>query len=248
MEATIKESVSYQVQERVAIVTLDAPERGNALAIPMMNRICELLQTAQCDPNVTVVELRAKGKHFCTGADLGWAGADRDEELWKAGNAALNAMLQMLFEFSKPLGVRVQGSVIGGGVAMLCLCDDVVAVTEAPWYLPELRLGMVPSAILPALRLVATPSVVRRVLFDDTPWNSADAHRFGIVTRLASSETLEAQVQARLDAWKALPADCSAATKFWMRRLAAEYFRACSETGGVYARAVKPSIAFGTQD
>lgn len=238
MEQEADDGVVYRVQERVATITLNVPHRGNALSISVMRGICIALQEAQRDERVAVIVLSASGRHFCAGADLDWATAhaEGDEALWHEGNAALSVLLHALFAISKPVVARVHGTVIGGGVAMLCLCDDVVAVAEANWRLPELRLGIVPSAIVPALRQIVGAHVIRRVVYDDAPWNSADAHGFGIVSHLATPQTLDAQVQARVDAWLVLPASGVAATKQWMRELGADDFRRSLERGQAYAQ------------
>jgi methylglutaconyl-CoA hydratase len=236
-ERTTDCTVDYAVEGRVATITLDVPQRGNALSIPLMHGLRAALQAAQQDPDVAVTLLRANGRHFCTGADLAWAAAraQGDEALWRRGSEALVALVHELYALSKPVVARVHGTVLGGAVAVLCLCDDVVALGEANWRLPELKLGLVPSAIVPVLRQVTTPRVIRRVLYDEAQWNSVDAHEFGIVTRVATAQTLDAIVQTRLDAWLALPSAGVAATKRWMRELDADDFRRALELGREHA-------------
>ena len=222
----------------VTTITLDAPRRGNALSMALMRGLCAALRAAQSRPDVAVIVLRANGKHFCAGADLGWAGArDKgDEAQWNAGNAALQELLDTLFALAKPVVARVHGTVIGGGVALLCLCDDVLALDTAHWRLPELPLGMVPTAIVPPLRQVAPQHAIRRMLFDQTPWNSVDAQGFGIVSHVAASpEALDALTRARTDAWLALPPAAVAATKRWMRELGARDWRESIERGQAHA-------------
>ena len=239
-EQTTDSTVIYAGEGRIATVTLDVPQRGNALSIPLMDGFRAALQAAQRDPDVAVILLRANGRHFCTGADLGWAAAREqgNEEQWREGNEALVALLHELYGLAKPVVARVHGTVLGAAVAALCLCDDVVALGEASWRLPELKLGLVPSAIVPVLRQVTTPHVIRRVLYDETPWTSVDAHGFGIVTRVATAQTLEALVRARLDAWLALPPAGVAATKRWMRELDADDFRRALERGREHVASV----------
>jgi enoyl-CoA hydratase/carnithine racemase len=231
------DAITFAVEGRVATITLNVPHRGNALSITLMRGFRVALQAAQDDPGVAVILLRANGRHFCTGADLAWAGTrvGGDELAWHEGNDALVALLHELYGVGKPVVARVNGTVLGAAVALLCLCDDVIALDEAVWRLPELKLGLVPTAIVPVLRLIAVPHVIRRLLYDETPWTSVDAHGFGIVTRPATGETLDALVQARIDAWLALPAASVAATRHWMRELDADDFRRALELGRRYA-------------
>ncbi|WP_028217101.1 enoyl-CoA hydratase/isomerase family protein [Paraburkholderia oxyphila] len=232
-EETTDRAVIYAGEGRIATIKLDVPQRGNALSIPLMREFRAALQAAQRDPDVAVILLRASGRHFCTGADLGWAAAREqgNEESWREGNEALVALLHELYGLAKPVVARVNGTVLGGAVAVLCLCDDVVALDEARWGLPELKLGLVPSAIVPVLRQMAVPHVIRRLVFDQAPWTSVEAQGFGIVTQVATAQTLDSHLRARLDAWLALPSAAVAATKRWMRELDAEAFRRALETG-----------------
>ncbi|WP_168787919.1 enoyl-CoA hydratase/isomerase family protein [Paraburkholderia aromaticivorans] len=216
------------------MITLDVPKRGNALSIPLMHELRAALRAAQHEPDVAVILLRASGKHFCTGADLGWAAVGNAAQ-WREGNEALVALLQELYALTKPVVARVHGTVLGGAVAALCLCDDVVALGEARWRLPELKLGMVPSAIVPVLRQIMVPHVIRRVLYDQTPWTSVDAYGFGIVTRVATAETLDTLVRTRLDAWLDLPCAAVAATKRWLRDLDVDDFLKALQLGREYA-------------
>ncbi|MBN3789749.1 enoyl-CoA hydratase/isomerase family protein [Burkholderia sp. Ac-20353] len=235
-ETSTDSAIVFGVEGRVATITLNTPRRGNALSIPLMHGFRAALQAAQHDPDIAVILLRANGRHFCTGADLGWAARVPGEEAqWHEGNEALVALLNELYRLTKPVVAQVHGTVLGGAVAVLCLCDDVIALGDAGWGLPELRLGLVPSAIVPVLRQIAAPHVIRRLLYDAAPWTSVDAHAFGIVTRLATGETLDALVQARIQAWLALPSAGFAATKGWMRELDADDFRNALERGHEYA-------------
>jgi methylglutaconyl-CoA hydratase len=233
--------LDYAVEGRVATITLDAPRRGNALSLPMMRAFRDALALAQDDPAVSVLVLCANGKHFCTGADLTWAGAlsRGDAAQWREGNQALVDLLQALYGFAKPIVARVHGTVLGGGVSVLCLCDDVVAVASASWRLPELQLGIVPSAIVPALRLVANRSAIRRMLFDPRSWTSVDAQTFGLVSETADETTLDGVVQARIDAWLELPTKSFALTKRWTRELDAGDFQKSLELGRACAASLQ---------
>jgi enoyl-CoA hydratase/carnithine racemase len=237
MSTNAEETVlDYQVANRVATITLNAPQRGNALSIAILNAFRSAIETAQKDYEVDVLILRSTGRHFCTGADLKWAGVrDENIDVWREGNAALMSLLRTLYVLDKPVLARVQGSAFGGAVAVLALCDEVVAVSDAAWKLPELQLGMVPSAIIPVLRLAVDRNTMRRVLCNESPWNSVDAHRFGLVTELASPDTLDPVFNARVEAWRRLPTPSFQATKRWLRELDENDFNRSLELGCVAA-------------
>lgn len=219
--------LAYRVRTRTATITMDDPEHGNALSIGMMGNLREAFQAARRDPEVDLVVLRATGRQFCIGADLGWicALACGDALLWRAGMGALTGLLDDLHAFSKPIVARVHGSVIGGGVAMLALCDAVIAVREARWRLPEVKLGMVPTAVLPPLQGVVPAGLLRRLLFEEGSWDSATAQNFGLATQVVDADALDSAVQARVESWLSLPAVTFAATKGLLREMDRARFR-----------------------
>lgn len=208
-------ALSCQVRERTATITMDDPGHGNALSLGMMCNLRDALRAAQRNADVDVVVLRANGRVFCSGADVGWVQAlvSGDEALWRAGMEALTGLLDDLHALSKPVVARVHGTVVGGGVGMLCLCDAVIAASDVRWRLPELKLGMVPTAVLPPLLGVVPAGALRRLLYEDRTWDSAAALEFGLATQVVESSRLDDAVQARVDAWLALPAATFSATK-----------------------------------
>lgn len=228
--------VRFSTSQGMALIELHRPTRGNALSIELMQALRAALEQAQRDSDVKVIQLRAAGKHFCTGADLSWA--NTESALWAEGHAALNALLEALYVISKPVVARVHGTVIGAGVALLCLCDQVVAVDEATWRLPEVKLGMVPSAIVPALRQVASTAAIRQLIFTDRAWSSQAMQAFGVVAELVSVNGLDGAVEACIEAWRSLAPSSVMATKRLLRELGRQDFEHASERGRVHAATV----------
>lgn len=220
-EAEADVALHYQARERTATITMDDPAHGNALSIGMMGNLRDAFRAARRNPEVDLVVLQANGRVFCAGADAGWIGAlvSGDAALWQAGMGALTGLLDDLHTFPKPVVARVQGAVVGGGVAMLCLCDAVIAAREARWRLPEVKLGMVPTAVLPPLQGVVPTAFLRRLLYEDGAWDSAEALDFGLATKVVDADALDRAVQERVAAWLALPAATFSETKGLLRAM-----------------------------
>lgn len=227
-EAKADVALHYQVRERTATITMDDPAHGNALSIGMMCNLRDAFRAARRDPEVDLVLLRANGPVFCAGADAGWIGAlvSGDAALWHAGMGALTGLLDDMYTFPKPVVARVQGAVVGGGVAVLCLCDAVIAAREARWRLPEVKLGMVPTAVLPPLQGVVPTGLLRRLLYEDGAWDSTAALEFGLATQVVDAGELDNAVQVRVESWLVLPAATFSATKSLLRSMdRARYLR-----------------------
>jgi len=218
--------IDYHCADRVASLTLDQPQSGNALSIPMMRAFRSALEKAAKSPGVDMVALRATGRHFCSGADLQWIKSivTGDEALWREGMQQLLGLLADLQGMDKPLLAAVHGSVIGAGVSLLCLCDVVVATDTMRWRLPEVALGMVPTAVMPALRYRLSPAVVRQLLLEPDQWSAAQAQSMGLVSEVTSAVELEAALQARLAKMRALPGTTLSQTKRLLRELDADGF------------------------
>lgn len=213
--------ITVQTRDRVARITLDHTESGHALSLPLMQALREALRHAALDAQVNVIALTARGRHFCAGADLHWVSAlvTQDASLWRDGMNGLIDLLGDLHALDKPVVAAVQGPVIGGGVALLCLCDVVLASTAFHWRLPETELGMVPSAVLPALRQRLAPAHLARAVLEPRRWSAQEALALGLVHELVPADALESAVEARLAALRRASAEANAQTKRLMREL-----------------------------
>lgn len=220
-------AVRSDAEGRVTTLTLDRPQGGNALSLPMMRELRAALRATQADAQTDVVVLRASGRHFCAGADLDWIQAlvSGDVTLWEQGIDELLGVIADLHACVKPVLARVHGAVVGGGVSLLCMCDAVIASSAAQWRLPELKLGMVPTAVMPPLLQRVTPAAAARLLYEDRAWDAASALAFGLATEVVDPGGLDQAVQARVREWLALPAPVFRDTKRLMHELRGAEFQ-----------------------
>lgn len=211
----LDQPVEVVLADGVATIALGDAAAGNALSLPMMAALRAALRQAQADPAVRVARIQARGRHFCVGADLGWIGAlaTGDAALWQAGMDELLRLLEDLRRLDKPVVARVHGAVVGGGVGLLCLCDAVIATQDSRWKLPELPLGMVPTALIAPLRARVAPAALKRLLFEARTWDGSEALAFGLATELAPVTALDAAVAARVAQFASLPPGAFGATK-----------------------------------
>ncbi len=149
--------VRYEIDEKVGIVTLNRPDKLNAISAELQAALTEALARADADPATSVVLLRAEGRSFCAGYDIGAKQPGADD--WRSDPAKAHAHLlpQLEFEMApwrmrKPVVAAVQGHVLGGGCELVMLCDLTVAADNATFGEPEVRFSAVgPAIVMPAI-------------------------------------------------------------------------------------------------
>lgn len=196
------ETITLEVDSRgVAALTLNLPEKRNALSATMIAELTEAAARLGADGAVRAVVLGAAGKVFCAGGDLGWmmaqVEADRAGRMREARKLA--EMLRALNEMPKPLIGRVHGDAFGGGVGMMAVCDTVIAAEGTRFGLTETRLGLIPATIGPYVVARLGEGMARRVFLSSRLFGAAEAERLGLVARVAAPEALDGAVAEEVE-------------------------------------------------
>jgi len=148
----------------LARITIDRPEKRNALDRASIAALTSALERCEADPAVRVVQITGAGDVFCAGADLAEMQAQRNagEQDNLADAARLAALLGRLDSLSKPTLARVNGDGYGGALGLLGACDIVIAAAEARFAFTEVRLGIIPAVISPFVLAKIGESAARR--------------------------------------------------------------------------------------
>ncbi len=182
----------------VTTLTLDRPERHNALDATFIEEISESLEAAERDARVLV--LAGNGKSFCAGADLAWMRASVD--LSDADNRreaqALSDMLSALDTFACPTIARVHGAAIGGGAGLVACCDIAIASDSASFGFSEVRLGLIPATISPFVLAAIGKRRARRWFQTGERFDGLEAYRMGLLHDFCSDADLGRRVEARV--------------------------------------------------
>lgn len=207
----------------VAYLTLNRPERHNALNAALIDDLARAAAQLAADEAVRVVVLSGAGKSFCAGGDIGWF---RDTlALDRAGRVAQSAelghMLAALAHLPKPLIGRVQGPAYGGGVGMIAVCDIAIGAIEARFGLTEVRLGLIPANISPHVIARIGPARARASMLSGALFDAAHAERIGLLDRAVPGADLDAAVEAEIAAHLQAAPGAVAATKALIRDVAA---------------------------
>lgn len=173
-------------------VTLNRPEKGNALTSDMLLGLHEAFKT---DPNAAerVTLIRSTGRVFCAGRDLREPTAGG----WQVG---VEPIFHAIETYPLPVVAVVQGAAIAGGCEMALHCDFVVASENASFGMSLAQIGIAPSWFLAKKLLeVAGPVGAREILMLGDPLSAVHMHRLGMIARVAPPEQLEQTVQALVD-------------------------------------------------
>jgi enoyl-CoA hydratase/carnithine racemase len=150
-------SLIINTEERVLRLTLDRPDKRNALSSAICASIVEAIENAQDDPSIGAVLIDANGEVFSAGMDL--------DEATSSSASDLTAIHERLFTIGswsrKPIVAAIQGPALGGGVGLICNAHVAIAAHGSSFGLTEIRIGMWPFVIY---RAVATALGERRAL------------------------------------------------------------------------------------
>lgn len=185
--------VVLEVHDGVGTVTIDRPERRNAMSFPIMRGLREAVAAARADDAVRVVVITGAGdRAFCAGADLGGIGDDATDA--HAARGVLADLFRDLWALGKPTIARVRGYALAGGLGLALACDIVVAAEDAVFGTPEVDVGLWPYMItVPMLRSMP-PKVVLELQMTGRRVDAAEALRLGFVSRVVPVDALDATV------------------------------------------------------
>ncbi|MGH7543164.1 MAG: enoyl-CoA hydratase/isomerase family protein [Gemmatimonadota bacterium] len=137
----------------VATMTLDRPEKRNALDRAMIESLVEAFERARADDEARVVLLDATGRDFCAGADLAQLESliDATYEEQLADASALGELFVRMRRLPRPIVAAVHGNALAGGAGLATACDIVLAADDARLGYPEVHLGFVPAMVMTML-------------------------------------------------------------------------------------------------
>lgn len=176
---------------QITRITLNRPERRNALTIELMTELTAAIENAAADPKQRILILRGAGKAFCTGLDL--------EEAAKAEpHATAEAVAHTLLALAETRLVTiatVHGAAVAGGAGIMSACDFVIAAERTKIGYPEVRRGLVAGLVMTFLRRQLRERDLRELLLASELINAERAREIGLVNRVVAPEALESETQ-----------------------------------------------------
>jgi enoyl-CoA hydratase/carnithine racemase len=191
--------VIVETQSGVTRLTLNRPERRNALSEAMLGELGAALQRIAADRQTQVVVLAAAGPVFCSGHDLSEM-VGRSESDYQALFGRCSKVMQQLRRLPQPVIARVHGLATAAGCQLVAACDLAVASTEAKFATPGVKIGLFcTTPMVPLVRAVPA-KVAMEMLLTGTPISAERAREVGLVNRVVSASELDAAIQELTDA------------------------------------------------
>jgi methylglutaconyl-CoA hydratase len=204
-----------EVRDGVAALTLNRPEKRNALNAELVAALEEALDRAAGDESVRVVTLSGAGKDFCAGADLAelerMVAMGSEESLEDA--RSLGALFAKMRAHPRPLVAIVHGHALAGGCGLATACDVVLAREDAELGYPEVRLGFVPALVMTILRRKVGEGRAFELVALGERYSAEAARGFGLVTQVFAAATFAADVERYVHRLSSRPASAVALAK-----------------------------------
>ena len=185
--------VLTEKRDRTFWITINRPERNNAMNDHVTGGIAEALKAAQADEDIRAIVLTGAGeKTFCAGGDLS---PQPDGSPFKTEPSRPQLKLTDMFEAFEactlPIIARVNGHALGGGFGLVCACDLAVGVKGARLGTPEVGVGLFPMTILPYMLRVLPRRKVLELCMRGTPWSAERAREEGLLNAIAEPGGLD---------------------------------------------------------
>src|SRR5437588_366791 len=193
----------YEIHPPAALITLNRPERRNALSRGLITALAEALDRAANDSAARCVILTGAGSVFCAGMDLSElaesldrqksspvaANAGQEAAIWEDA-ARLATLYDSLYRFPKPTIAAVNGAAVAGGAGLVTVCDLAIAVPEARLGYPEVRRGLVAAMVMPHLLRHVGERTARYLLLTGELIDAEEARRTGLLNEVVPSGEL----------------------------------------------------------
>jgi methylglutaconyl-CoA hydratase len=208
-------SLAAALDRGVLTLTLNRPDKRNALNGPMIGALKGELERADLDPDVRVVAVKGAGKDFCAGADLDelLASADRDPAENEADARRLGDIFVAMRALPKPVVAIVHGRALAGGAGLATACDLLLMGDSAQLGYPEIQRGFVPAMVMTMLRRLVGERLAFDLVATGRVLSAEQAVQMGLASRVVPDASLDAESDALLAQLASTSASALALTK-----------------------------------
>lgn len=183
------QEIKFQVEEGIGFITLNRPEKRNALSMNLMAEMVDLLKSIKKNAGVKVVIIKAEGPVFSSGHDLSEM-LGRDAVTYRSIFDVCTEMMQAIRNLPQPVIAQVQGMAMAAGCQLVATCDLAVAEQGARFATPGVRIGLFcHTPQVPVSRAVGRKRALE-MLFTGRPISAEEAERYGLVNKVVPAERL----------------------------------------------------------
>ncbi len=188
--------VLFEQHARIGYITLNRPEKRNALSDELVEALKEAFAQAAAAPDVKVIVLRGAGSTFCAGADLAYLQKLRqngyEENL--ADSLALKDLFEAIYTHPKMVIAQIEGHAIAGGCGLATICDFSFAVPDAKFGYTEVKIGFIPALVSVFLLRKIGEGRAKELLLSGDLITATQAQAYGLVNRVVAPEHIAEEV------------------------------------------------------
>jgi len=225
--------VLFSIDGPIARITLNRPEKKNALNDQLIAELKETLRDAVGNESVRVVVIDGNGSDFCSGADL--SALEKISKASAAENAndarALQELFLLIRQLPVPVIAAVHGRALAGGCGLASACDMIVASRNARFGYPEVKIGFVPAMVTAILRRNVSEKVAFELLTRGDTIEADEAQRIGLVNRVFDDATFEDDVRQFAEGYVTVSKSAVSLTKTLFYQVDGLPFSEATETG-----------------
>jgi enoyl-CoA hydratase len=184
-------TVLFEKKQNVAIITLNRPERLNAITGDLITGLIARLKTARKDEDVFSVILTGAGRAFCAGEDLKETSAGKSFEDWVEETEGLQEVQRVVMDLGKPLIAAVRGYALGGGCEFAMSCDIRIAAEDAKFGFPETDVGLtITTAGTKLLAQIVGLGKAKELVFTGDFVDAKEALGIGLANKVVAADDL----------------------------------------------------------
>jgi len=221
------------IDNSILTITLNRPEKRNALNDTLVNSLKDSLREADKNRNLRAVVIKGAGKDFCSGADLSAlrkiAESDVMENLADAEN--LLELFSMIRKIKIPVIAAVHGRALAGGCGLATACDLVLASRSARFGYPEVKIGFVAAMVMAILRRNLSEKRAFELVTQGFDFSSEEAEKIGLINRVFDDETFDEEVKNYVSVYEKVSRSAVVLSKKLLYQIDGMTFAAALETG-----------------
>ncbi|MGA9769860.1 MAG: enoyl-CoA hydratase-related protein [Blastocatellia bacterium] len=227
------QKILYSVEQSIARITLNRPDKRNALDGEIVSEVKDALRLSARDEAVRVVLLAGAGKDFCSGADL--AALRRISEATVMENVADAQNLAELFiemrRHPRPIIAAVRGRALAGGCGLATACDIVLATESTQFGYPEVNIGFIPAMVMAILRRSVSEKRAFELITRGEIITAQTAADMGMINRVFSDDEFDGAVEAYVTGMAKKSASAMSLAKNLLYHMDAMTFETALEAG-----------------
>jgi len=225
--------IIYETENQIAFITLNRPDKRNALNDALINSLKDALGKADKNENLRAVVIKGAGKDFCSGADLSALQKISESGAMENWDDAHNLMklFALIRKVKIPIVAAVHGRALAGGCGLATACDLVLAAKTARFGYPEVKIGFVPAMVMAILRRNVSEKRAFEIATQGFEFDAETAQKFGLINRVFADETFSEDVKNYVSVYEKVSRSAVVLSKRLLYQMDGLTFESALESG-----------------